>query len=87
MVTNRLRWLRREKNMTINQIKTIANDYAELFKSDEVEFFNRYQSDINNYTEKEGIMIIQLANLYYACKCGLIGRDETVKEQRAILEQ
>ena len=71
--------------MTVEQIKGIANKYADLFKIDEMEFFKDYQSSICQYTEAEGIMIIQLANLYYSCKCGLINRDRAVIEQRKIL--
>ena len=50
--------------MTVEQIKGIANKYADLFRIDEMEFFKDYQSSICQYTEAEGIMIIQLANLY-----------------------
>lgn len=71
--------------MTVEQIKGIANKYADLFKIDETEFFKDYQTSICQYTEKEGIIIMQLANLYYACKCGLINRDRAVIEQRKIL--
>lgn len=71
--------------MTKEQIKITANKYADLFAADESEFYKRQQEDIDTYTNTENIIIIQLANLYYSCKCGLIDRDEAVAEQKKIL--
>ena len=71
--------------MNIKEIKTTANRYADLFATDEAEFYKQHETDILLRTLEEDMLIIQLANLYYACKCGIIDRKTAIEIQKEIL--
>lgn len=71
--------------MNIKEIKTTANRYADLFATDETEFYKQHETDISLRTIEEDMLIIQLANLYYACKRGIIDRKTAIEIQKEIL--
>ena len=72
--------------MDFIKIKAIANEYSDLFIKDEEEFMKRYHIDVPKYSIPELVAIVDLTNIYHACKTGVVDKDEVLKAQKDIRE-
>ena len=72
--------------MNFNEIKNIANEYADLFIQNEKEFIEKYNDSILLYTVSEQIAIVDLMNIYCLYKTGDIDRVEALDMQKDIRE-
>ena len=72
--------------MDFIKIKAIANEYSDLFIKDEEGFMKRYHIDVPKYSIPELVAIVDLTNIYHACKTGVVNKDEVVKVQKDIRE-
>ena len=73
--------------MNFNEIKNIANEYADLFLQDENEFIEKYNDSILLYTVSEQIAIVDLMNIYCLYKTGDIDRVEALDMQKDIKDK
>lgn len=70
--------------MTINQLKSIANEYAEIFNRSEEEFLGRFDEEKEKYNEKQSFIITNLAGIYSTCKQGIITDDIAKEKQKEV---
>lgn len=73
--------------MDFTKIKMLANEYADIFISDENKFMQEYEQAVSVYSICELIAIFCLADAYRACKAGNMTRDELVVHQRRIANE
>lgn len=73
--------------MKKNDLKQAAARYAGTIIEDKEKFFDVFDTEKDNFTPGECAAVVELINLYYNCKTGVIGRDEAVKEQNKILKE
>ena len=69
---------------SIMELQTIANQYADLYLTDEALFFHLMDAEQNKYTAKEWYIIAGLAQVYANVKSGNMSRKEGLSEQDLI---
>lgn len=67
--------------MRVSELKTIANQYADLYIKDEALFFAVLDAEKERYNAREWFAVIQLAQVYVNVMCGLTSRAEGIREQ------